>query len=573
MKIVLTLLLLPFLFLTAFSQQNVGIGISNPKARLQISGSSSYANPGLLINSADANGANYIKFERPGLRDYNWSIMTRPENDPTGQNSGMFFYHGVDSINSLVKIILNLRGSGRVGIGNVTPTNPLTFMTTLEKKISLYPGATGDAGFGVFANELRQYIDDNNGKITFGFDNFNNGFTEYMRLSNGGNLGIGTNQPKARLQVADSAVLFTGPATEPPITTSINPPLEGEGTRMMWFSPLGALRAGYVSGTSWDRDNIGRLSFAGGRDAIAIGITSFSFGNYTNAGGNSSFSSGSYTIASGDVATAMGRSSSAVGRTSFSVGNNCISKASGSTVLGAFNDDTDNPDPINENSTDRIFQLGNGDRLSHFRSNALTVLRNGNTGIGVLDPAFLLDVGARMRLRATPGLSAGTWLNNDANNASNAFIGMRSDLEVGFYGQTGTYGWRFYVNTSSGNAYLQGILTQSSDARLKTNIQPLSSTLPSLLKINGYTYSWRDQTADPDLQIGLLAQEVKQYFPELVKQNDKGFLSVNYNGMIPVLLEAVKELNTKNQHLESQMEVLSAKLATIISRLEMLESK
>jgi hypothetical protein len=59
-----------------------------------------------------------------------------------------------------------------------------------------------------------------------------------------------------------------------------------------------------------------------------------------------------------------------------------------------------------------------------------------------------------MRIRATPGATAGLWLNNDANNASPAFIGMQTDNQVGFYG-SGT-GWPLTVNTTNGALSIAG---------------------------------------------------------------------------------------------------------------------
>ena len=185
---------------------------------------------------------------------------------------------------------------------------------------------------------------------------------------------------------------------------------------------------------------------------------------------------------------------------------------------------------------------------------------NGNIGVGVSDPVFLLDIGGRMRLRATTGLSAGSWLNNEANTTSPAFIGMRADTEVGFYGQTGTPGWRFYVNTTDGNAWLQGSLTQNSDARLKKNIVPLCNSLHSLLELNGYTYNWIDTQSDSTKQIGLIAQEVQKLYPQLVKENDKGVLSVNYTGLIPVLLEGMKEQQQQIEDLKKLVLQLAEKV-------------
>ncbi|MBK7040698.1 MAG: hypothetical protein IPH46_09560 [Bacteroidetes bacterium] len=76
-----------------------------------------------------------------------------------------------------------------------------------------------------------------------------------MRITNTGRGGIGTTNPSARLHVADSSVVFTGPASLPVIPSM--PPLSGAGTRMMWYADKAAFRVGSVSGNQWDKDSIG----------------------------------------------------------------------------------------------------------------------------------------------------------------------------------------------------------------------------------------------------------------------------------------------------------------------------
>ena len=71
------------------------------------------------------------------------------------------------------------------------------------------------------------------------------------------NVGIGTVTPNARLHVADSAVLFSGPLVVPG-STIYDPPASGKGARMMWYPQKAAFRAGAVFDTEWDKNNIGR---------------------------------------------------------------------------------------------------------------------------------------------------------------------------------------------------------------------------------------------------------------------------------------------------------------------------
>jgi len=79
------------------------------------------------------------------------------------QNNGFFGGPGLwgftyDVINS------------RVGIGNNTPNAPLAFGATLGKKITLYPGTLGDAGFGMAGNRLQIYADNLNADVAIGYD-------------------------------------------------------------------------------------------------------------------------------------------------------------------------------------------------------------------------------------------------------------------------------------------------------------------------------------------------------------------------------------------------------------------
>jgi trimeric autotransporter adhesin len=117
---------------------------------------------------------------------------------------------------------------------------------------------------------------------------------------------------------------------------------------------------------------------------------------------------------------------------------------------------------------------------------------------------------------------------------------------ISFYtrSNTGILAERFYIQ-GNGNAWLQGTLTQNSDIRLKKNIVPLTLSLNKLTQLNGYTYNWISKDKDPNEQIGLIAQEVQKLYPQLVSdikgENGETTLGVNYTGLIPVMIESIKE--------------------------------
>jgi hypothetical protein len=317
------------------------------------------------------------------------------------------------------------------------------------------------------------------------------------------------------------------------------------------------------------------FSTASGEYSIAMGnsITS-PLATYATAMGNST-AIGSYSTATGS-STAIGSHSIAMGNNVHAVGDNAsgmgsftIARSANSLVIGTYNDTT---------ATNRLFEIGNG-TANNARSNALTVLATGNTGLGVLDPAYKLDVGARMRIRSIAGNTAGLWLNNDANTVSPAFIGMRNDSLVGFYGNAApNNGWSMLMNTNSGrvgigtdnpaaalhvigNIIASGTITPS-DQRYKTNIQPINKPLEKLLSLNGVSYLM-NRTAFPEMyfdngmQYGLIAQEVEKVFPEMVKQiTAKGYKGIDYVKLVPVLIEGIKALNEKIEQQQKQIEHL-----------------
>ncbi len=108
------------------------------------------------------------------------------------------------------------------------------------------------------------------------------------------------------------------------------------------------------------------------------------------------------------------------------------------------------------------------------------------------------------------------------------------------------------IDAAFGNAVFSGTVTESSDLRLKTNITSLSNALDNTLALRGVSYNWKDETKAQQTQIGVIAQEVEEIYPEFVHTDHEGMKSVNYSQMVAVLIEAVKELNAKIEVLESE---------------------
>ncbi|AFM05669.1 hypothetical protein Fleli_3340 [Bernardetia litoralis DSM 6794] len=91
-----------------------------------------------------------------------------------------------------------------------------------------------------------------------------------------------------------------------------------------------------------------------------------------------------------------------------------------------------------------------------------------------------------------------------------------------------------------------GTFSLTSDKRFKKNITPLHENTTMIQKLRGVNYFWRTEEFEgknfsDKKQFGLIAQEVYEVFPELINTSPDGYLSVNYIGLVPVLIEATKE--------------------------------
>lgn len=95
-------------------------------------------------------------------------------------------------------------------------------------------------------------------------------------------------------------------------------------------------------------------------------------------------------------------------------------------------------------------------------------------------------------------------------------------------------------NPASGSKLtLYGTLKLMSDVRTKTNVRRMGNALQKVNALNGYYYAYKNQ---PDgREVGFLAQEVEQVLPEAVSENSDGLKFLNYDGVLPLLTEAIKE--------------------------------
>jgi hypothetical protein len=115
--------------------------------------------------------------------------------------------------------------------------------------------------------------------------------------------------------------------------------------------------------------------------------------------------------------------------------------------------------------------------------------------------------------------------------------------------------------TNEGNVIFTGTVTSSSAARYKDDIETLSGAGESLQQLRGVRYVRKSSGRE---EIGLVAEEVAQVYPELV-EHDSGsgeVEAVNYAAMVAVLIEAYKEQESRIAELEERLSALAGERAS-----------
>ena len=166
------------------------------------------------------------------------------------------------------------------------------------------------------------------------------------------------------------------------------------------------------------------------------------------------------------------------------------------------------------------------------------------------------------------------------NSGSNVFGQTYPDFKIKMKNSdNGSYVSKFTF-LGNGNASFNGSLTQnSSDIRLKENIQPITNSLEKVKSLSGFTYNWNKTAQDlgfkggghDELQVGLSAQDVEKIQPEIVKPApvDNTYKTIQYEKLVPLLVEAIKELKANVETLESE----SLKLKQVLTKVETLEQE
>ena len=113
--------------------------------------------------------------------------------------------------------------------------------------------------------------------------------------------------------------------------------------------------------------------------------------------------------------------------------------------------------------------------------------------------------------------------------------------------------------SSSGDVVADGdvVAFNSSDERLKDNIQVIQGSLDKIGEIRGVEFDWNDKSPgwaqERGHDVGVVAQEVQKILPEIVVERKNGYLGVDYKRIVPLLIESIKELKQEVEILKKKV--------------------
>jgi hypothetical protein len=233
---------------------------------------------------------------------------------------------------------------------------------------------------------------------------------------------------------------------------------------------------------------------------------------------------------------------------------------------------------------------------------------NGNLGIGLTNPSSKLHIatgtdydgitlksstattGTYLKIDAIANAIANTppqsmWIDNKENAdialATNSLVRLwvKANGNVGIGCNAPNYPLQVTGDIAASgilrasSAVVSTAFTACSDSRFKQNITPLSNALENVIKLQGVTYDWRkkefpDRYFNDKKQIGIIAQDLEKIYPELVDTDEKGYKSVDYSKITPILIEAIKAQNETLNNQQKEIEALKNQMKQFTNQLE-----
>ena len=184
------------------------------------------------------------------------------------------------------------------------------------------------------------------------------------------------------------------------------------------------------------------------------------------------------------------------------------------------------------------------------------VTDKGEFNVGMVSDAHSLDGAAILWNTATSGMYFAT------DNTQAMVIDTSQDIKI-----EESVGIGVAANGTTGRLDCSNdvIAFSSSDRRWKENIIRIENPLDKISKIGGYTFDWKELTEEEKQtqhgnsghDVGVIAQEIQEVLPEVVKERDNGYLAVDYEKIVPLLIESIKELKQEVDDIKQKCDCLN----------------
>ena len=326
---------------------------------------------------------------------------------------------------------------------------------------------------------------------------FGNNTTEFFRVANNGNVGVGEASPSQKLEVNGNI-------------------LAGSSSGVL---PQGQFNAVFGSGSTWynamlRNDGGSAYLLSSSAQTTRAGAVAAPFNNYRPIRWD--LSTGAVWIDGTAAGTWFG------GTVNFT-------KSIASTYY------------FNEPANDTGFTSGGDGIINVNLNNGYVGQWSPNGGFGGGASFSINDT--ITQYREISGSNSDLWYNDGSK------ISMRVN------------GGAYYGFDGASNFWIAGSIVASSDITLKTNITVIPDSLPKIARLRGVTFDW---IASGEVCAGVIAQDVQAVLPEIVRPNmgpdGHETLSVNYNGLIGLLIEGTKELIQQNKDLAARIAILESKV-------------
>jgi hypothetical protein len=641
---------------------NVGIGTTSPTQGLHVSSAVGSANTGITIQNTSTGNPQLRFLNSSGTEVLAMTYIS-------GTTSSLYIY------TAAAGNLLNLVGAN-VGIGTTSPESVLhVAQTSSGGKVSLYvdnnassalnneaaikfsvdAGASVSNG-GAEISAINVNAGNGNTDLTFKTFNASVGFTEKMRITASGNVGIGTTSPVSPLDVngiissrniyiaqnsgtynliynaSNSVAMYLGGSADPGNyydNTTHYFRSAGGGTTYAIINSSGNVGIGTTSpGARLSIQNSGTTDSIISEYRMTNGSNAATFRTDDNVtfGIHSQNSGDIYIKDTSDNVLFYGKNGGnvGIGTTSPNDGKlQVFSNSSSHWGIYAFNQNTNGIGlhvETNSYGTEQLLRLSSLSGAGGTNTVKMVVRADGNVGIGTTSPTEKLHVDGNVivtynnsfqginsignkailaRVSPTTGIinyaeyATATNLNgfvlgsDDArikgdiatdsldfitNTSSRMFINSSGNVGIATTSPSykldvvgdsritsGSLGVGVTPNATDGriDASNDIVAYSTSDQRLKENVTPIENALEKVKTLTGVEFDWKEETAHihgyHGHDVGIIAQDVQAVLPEAVRTNESGYLSVRYEKMIALLIEANKELAARVEELEKKL--------------------